>query len=333
MDRQNRLAGGPKSATIAVPTRDRGAVLRECIRRVTAEMRASAWSTELLIVDTSRGRPDILDDLVAQVDGRHAYFGDVPFSLVRARNTALTLAHGDIVVYLDDDCFVRPGWLDALLEPYRTLHAVATGGRIIYHPWEPDVGPSTVASLDLARDLIAADWRSRPSRPVRVPHLPGGNFSVLRRVALDVGGFDPAYSGSGHLEETDFFVRLGQIHDGIWFTADAVAEHRAAARTDGVARARHNFLYRKSAVRNRLYLLRKYRTPAGVRRSVARHLRDTAAGVAGYIGHAAVFGLASLCGVVEGLTAPVDGVPAGLGTPQDVRAWSRDGRALTGGER
>jgi hypothetical protein len=292
---------------VVIPTRNRADVLEECIERLGHEAVAAKVAVEAIVIDTSSSPTPFSYVENEYLNVHYRYDGDRPFSLIYARNQGLDLARANIVAYIDDDCFVLSGWLGALLEPYQSADTVATGGRIVYHPWHPVRSGEPIAVLDVDSDKVWAEWDRVVPAPITVSHLPGGNFSVLKSRAVAVGGFDPQFTGSANLEETDFFIRLGKLGGNIVFHPRAVVEHRAAPRTDGIARSGTNYLYRKSAVRNRIYLLRKHGSGAAVRRGVVRQCKDLGAGLLKSAVQSGIFAAASLVGIIEGLTTPVTG--------------------------
>lgn len=294
------------SLTVIIPTRNRLRVLKECLWHLSEEVQRSSQVVEVVIIDTSN-EPVVLDvgGAIPHLRVVYVYDGDSPFSMVRSRNRGLSMASSDIVACIDDDCFVRPNWVMEILRPYDRSEIAAVGGRIIYHPWhEPRLG-GPVAGMDLSRDSIWGEWDRVVHAPVPVPHLPGGNFSVRREVALSLAGFDPAYTGSANLEESDFFCRLGRLGGVILYNSAAVVEHRAASRADGIVRSHTNFIYRYSAVRNRLYFLRKHRAGRGLRVSVARQLVDSGSGTLRLFAEAGVFVAALVAGLISGLCTPL----------------------------
>lgn len=118
-----------------------------------------------------------------------------------ARNTALRLARGRYVVYLDDDDLYLPDHLDAL----------AAG--LAEHP-------DTVVYTDalFVEETITAGKRTEVSRAQRYPHeaysrerllvnnyIPVNTFACPRALALAVGDIDESLAG---LEDWDFLMRL-----------------------------------------------------------------------------------------------------------------------------
>ncbi len=293
--------------SVVIRTRDREEVLPECLDRLLADRELPF---EIIVVDASSS--DATQGVLAQYPTVvNCRLGDVPYSAVLARNAGLDRAKGDIVAFIDDDCFVLPGWLRELARAFVDPEVTAAGGRVIYHPWKRCEYGEPIARLDLARDVIEAEWDRVLYGTVEVPHLPGGNCAVRRQAALSVGGFDTNFVGSANGEETDFFLRISRLGGRMVFVPTAVVEHRAAPRADRMARSVTNYIYRYSMVRNRLYLLRKHRA-SGLGVGIRRQLVDAAVGTAKLFCDAAIFAAASAAGIVAGLLAKPVGRSDGL---------------------
>ena len=98
------------TASIIVPTRGRAGYLDVALASIAPQ--AAAAGAELLVVD------DGPDAQTADVARRHgARYVAHPHSrgLNAARNTGIDAARGELLVFVDDDVEVRPGWLGALL--------------------------------------------------------------------------------------------------------------------------------------------------------------------------------------------------------------------------
>jgi GT2 family glycosyltransferase len=134
--------------------------------------------------------------------------------LSQARNVGLSAAVGEIVVYLDDDAWPDPHWLQYLASMFMGTDHVAVGG--------PNVAPK---GSDMA-DCVA----NAPGGPIHVlisdrvaEHLPGCNLAIRREVLKNLGGFDPQFHVAG--DDVDICWRLRQ-HGSIGFHAGAMVWHR-----------------------------------------------------------------------------------------------------------
>jgi GT2 family glycosyltransferase len=188
----------PPSVSIVVCTRGRPVSLRRTLQGL-ALLR---YPHELIIVHDPR------DAQTAACIAGFAPFartGDCASeNLAQARNLGLVMAHGDIVAFIDDDAVPEPDWLDQIVTAYADPAVSAAGGFI-----RDGTGVAFQARIVLI-DPFGKDVQ-RASPPAVLPPgwfigLTGTNFSVRRRDALAIGGFDEQYTY--FLEETDFLYRL-----------------------------------------------------------------------------------------------------------------------------
>lgn len=92
-----------------IPTCDRPADVERCLNSL-ALVEYPAW--ELFLIDQSDdARTEAVADRFNSVLPRMAYVRSAQRGAARTRNAAMTLVHGDIVAFLDDDCTVEPSWL------------------------------------------------------------------------------------------------------------------------------------------------------------------------------------------------------------------------------
>lgn len=159
-------------------------------------------------------------------------------NIALARNAALTGAHGDAVVFIDDDETPADDWLDQLVQAWQ-LHGVAG----VLGPVRPqfDIAPPTW--------VIKGGFYMRPepasgtvltSRQCRT-----GNALVDRRLfPAGVPAFREEFSTGG--EDQDFFARMiAAGHRFVWCSAAIVHEHIPPARWQ------RRFLLRRALLRGR----------------------------------------------------------------------------------
>jgi len=100
---------GP-AASVVVPTRARPGYLHVTLDSIAPQ--AAAAGAELIVVEDG-GSP--VGRLVAERHGARYLAHPVPLGPNAARNTGIEAARSDLIVLVDDDVEVPPGWLDALL--------------------------------------------------------------------------------------------------------------------------------------------------------------------------------------------------------------------------
>lgn len=194
------------TACLAIPTYRREGVLVDTLRQALALERPA---DEILVIDQTpdaEHEPATLGFLREQsASGRIRWIRQFPANLPAARNRALRESSCDIVIFIDDDVILSPNFVAAHLANYFDPRVVAVAGQVL--------GPDrkTVGVLPARVRGRRFGWLAFPlnyDKRALVAVAPGGNCSVRRDVALAIGGFDPAYTGSALREEHDFFIRL-----------------------------------------------------------------------------------------------------------------------------
>jgi glycosyltransferase involved in cell wall biosynthesis len=104
------------SVSIIVPTRNRSAILARCLKALPAGARGLAMPEVIVVDDCSNDETRQVVDQFC-IDTRWPVLclrQDRPLGANAARNAALRVAHGEIIVIIDDDVLVTEGWLSKL---------------------------------------------------------------------------------------------------------------------------------------------------------------------------------------------------------------------------
>jgi GT2 family glycosyltransferase len=208
------------TATVVVPTRNRGELIRETLY---ALMRIQNPSVEILVVDQStddRTRQVVAD--AAASDDRVKLCPTETVGSSAARNLGAQLGAGEIVAYCDDDCIVAPGWLEAILDEFADPGVAAVYGRLV--PFES--GERTGREVGFKPSEDRAEFSS-PVPPWYVGH--GGNMAFRRRTLLEAGGFDPLLGAGGLFgacEDPDIALRLLRQRRRIVYSPYALSYHK-----------------------------------------------------------------------------------------------------------
>ncbi|MEA2154439.1 MAG: hypothetical protein QOE11_579, partial [Solirubrobacteraceae bacterium] len=138
-----------------------------------------------------------------------------------ARNTGIAAARGDVLVFVDDDVAVRPGWLAALLAAERGAGAdvgVLTG------PIHARFEDHRLRSCGREGPPITSQDHGPADRDVQ--HAWGANMAI-RRAAIDrAGRFDEGRELYG--DEQEWQDRLHAAGGRIRYVAAAALDHRRA---------------------------------------------------------------------------------------------------------
>lgn len=150
---------------------------------------------------------------------------------VNARNHAIRISRGEILIFIDDDVVPPAGFIQAHLAAYRnSLTIGGVAGRVIEasRPFTAPIDPRSLDPVD--------GWRWSTfdhDCEMDVPHAPTCNLSLRREVVVKVGGFDPRFRLAWR-EDSDLCFRIRQLGYRIRFSPSAWLIHLSA--TEGGTR-------------------------------------------------------------------------------------------------
>jgi GT2 family glycosyltransferase len=209
-------------ASIVVPTRNRAASVRAMLSALDAQT-IEPDAFEVIVVCNAS-----LDATAAEVHGREAAYALRLIELTEAgasvaRNTGARAARAPLVIFLDDDIAVVPGFVAAHVE----AHGPGPAPRVVmgYLPFASD------PAGDRFRIALRSWWEAmfdrmrEPGHRFAYTDLLSGNCSIPRELFERVGGFDTSLRCH---EDYELGYRLLQAG------ADLAFEPRAAGAHDDV---------------------------------------------------------------------------------------------------
>lgn len=202
--------------SVVIPTFNRHEVLIDSLIALT---KLEAPADEILVIDQSLDHPQEVSDALRKMaaDGAIRWLRLLVPSIPAAMNEGLRKAKGDIIVFLDDD--IRPD--SCLLQAHRSAHLAhpeaLIAGRVL-QPWHRGL-----PDLPNANHFA---FNSESSRDVF--EFMGGNFSVNRISAIQLGGFDENFVRVAYRFEADFALRWRRAGGRIRYEASALIHHLKA---------------------------------------------------------------------------------------------------------
>lgn len=213
--------GPPLTATVVVPTRNRGDLIRETLETLS---RIKNPGLEILVVDQSTNDSTRrVVEATSIADPRVRLIATTTVGLSAARNVGARHAAGDVIAYCDDDCIVAAGWLDAILEEFRDPSVQAVYGRIL--PYEQ--GARSGLEMGFKPNVDRTEFSTLVA-PRHIGH--GGNMALRRSSLLELGGFDELLGAGGLFgacEDHDIALRLlRQGRRKIVYSPHALSYHK-----------------------------------------------------------------------------------------------------------
>ena len=201
--------------SVVIPTYQRDWVLVETIDYLLELQPAPA---EIVVVDqTAEHEPNThraLADLESAEKIRWIRFA--PPSITHAMNVGLKQARNEVVLFVDDD--IIPG--ADLIAAHARAHARGSNivaGQVL-QPGETPVN----------EEQCAKGFTFCSNRGQFITELMGGNFSINRRLALELGGFDENFVHVAYRFEAEFAARAMAAGEKIWFEPQASIRHLRA---------------------------------------------------------------------------------------------------------
>lgn len=205
----------PLTVSIVIPTYGRESVL---VATLQSLLNLAERADEILVVDQTETHEHSTEDVLNTMSdkGQIRWIRLARPSIPGAMNRGLLEGWGDIALFLDDD--IIPG--EDLVGAHRRAHTGRTNALIAGQVLQPGEEPCDVDA--------GADFRFCATKPQPVSEFPGGNFSLARRRALHVGGFDEQFVRVAYRFEREFADRFLDTGGEILFEPAASIRHLRA---------------------------------------------------------------------------------------------------------
>jgi GT2 family glycosyltransferase/tetratricopeptide (TPR) repeat protein len=194
----------PPRVTVAILAWNAWEYTARCLASLRTTLRDG---DQVVVVDN--GSSDLTGALLKRYPWVHVLTNPVNQGFAKGCNQAAAVASGDVIVFLNNDTVLSPGWIDELLDPFRHPDVGAVGPRsndVSGHQKidDPNYAGSSLASID----RFASSWRAaHHGQESECPRLVGFCLAVRADVFRALEGFDEGY-GLGGYEDDDLCMKL-----------------------------------------------------------------------------------------------------------------------------
>ncbi len=199
-------------ASIIVCTYNRAESLRDTLRALRAQKTAASRHWEVIIVDNNSrdNTRNVVEEAQCEWPSLRYEFEPAQ-GLSHARNHGIAVAHGDVLLFTDDDVLPEPDWLDATLRGLEKYRADACGG-FVAPIWETSP-PAWLTERFYGFLAIRTDRSDDyPITQTGPPPPFGANMAMKRTVFDRVGLFDTNRGRKGNVlasgEDGELFERI-----------------------------------------------------------------------------------------------------------------------------
>lgn len=198
-------------ASIIVCTYNRAESLRDTMRALKAQQTMAERVWEVIVVDNNS--KDDTRQVIAEFQRDWPllrYEFQSVQGLSHARNHGIDAAHGNVLLFTDDDVLPEPDWMEATLTGLEKYCADACGGYIapIWEVPPPDWLTERFYGFLAVRTDRSDDYDI--TSPSQAPF--GANMAFRREVFERVGGFDTSRGRKGNVlasgEDGELFERI-----------------------------------------------------------------------------------------------------------------------------
>lgn len=259
---------------------------------------------EVIAVDNAStdGSADLIAESYPQV---RVIRNDLNLGFAGGCNVGLRVAKGGVLILLNQDVVVQPGWLPALVDGHKERGVGIAGAKLL----EPDrrtlshAGAYLDWPLGMGVHVGAGEVdRGQYDIPRDVEYVTGACLAVASEVVADIGLLDEDYYPAFY-EDVDFCWRAREAGWRVKYEPRAAALHDEASSTRHHWLSRHYYHYR-----NRMVFILKHFTPSQIAREFVPAEKERISSLPAdelRAGHVALTEILSMWSLIAGgLTGP-----------------------------
>jgi glycosyltransferase involved in cell wall biosynthesis len=227
--------------SVIIATRNRATMVRACLDSIVVALARAAVPLQAEVVIADNGSSDNTVDVI---EHWAATGGAPPVRLLsepkpgvsRARNQALRLADGELLVFTDDDCRLHPEYVNDLLRhDAKDDELVLRGGRV-------ELGDPSDLPLTINSGPTRARWSRRSNsarREAICGRIHGCNMAMRRVLLKQIGVFDETLgpgSSIGSGEDSDLIYRAYLSGATLEYVPDMIVFHHHGRKDPEVGR-------------------------------------------------------------------------------------------------
>jgi len=218
-------------ASLIIATRNRVEKLAACLEAVSAIETGVPW--ELLVVDSAStdGTGELLKGLARKSAVPMRIIQQSSPGLSLARNVGIEAARGELLIFTDDDCYVRPDIIDEYCSLFGDPNLGFAGGRVLLH--DPTDFPLGINESNEERRFPAGS-------AIPCGFIHGCNLAARRSVLKEIGGFNTRLGPGTRIcsaEDWELVTRIGVSGwAGGYFPGPTVRHHHGRKRSEAKQR-------------------------------------------------------------------------------------------------
>ena len=218
------------SVSIVMPCFHGAAMTEACLRSLFETLPANVRCEVIVVDDGSQDGTAALLKKFARREPRLKNFRNKKnLGFVASCNSGAAKATGEVLVFLNNDLVLLPGWLEPLLRVFRDrADAGVAGGKLIFPDGTFQEAGGVVfndgSALNYGRadtDLAAPQYNFLRE----VDYCSGALFATRRELFQELGGFGAEFR-PGYYEDTDYCFKVRAAGRKVYFQPESAVVHR-----------------------------------------------------------------------------------------------------------
>ena len=218
-----------KLVSVVIVTKDRKKDLLECLDSYT---KSSYKNIEIIVIDNA-SRPPLLTWLTKKYKNINLVTSDVNLGAAEGRNRGLEVAHGEYIIFTDDDAYAERDMVKNLVYVFQQHAKAGIVQPLVYDKNNKNVLQGAGHDVDLLTGRLRA-WGVQEKDlgqydGVREVPLCGCVWMVKRKVIERIGNYDEDYFIP--YEDSDFSMRARKAGFKLYCYSEAKTYHQGIKKT------------------------------------------------------------------------------------------------------
>jgi O-antigen biosynthesis protein len=205
----------PGLTSVIIPTYEDSDLTTACVESLMADPDPGALEVVVWDNGSARGIGKALDALGQRHDRVTVHHSPRNDGFALGNNRALAEAHGELVVFLNNDTTVSPGWLAPLRAALEDPDVLGVQPLLVYPTWTvQSAGVAFPTTGGLPHNFLAGFPVEDAARVdgLRFHALTGAALAMRFEDAVAMRGFDPVFTNG--MEDVDLCLRLAAHRPG-----------------------------------------------------------------------------------------------------------------------
>lgn len=213
--------------SVVIPVWNGRAYLSSCLEALLAQARTSEATLSQIVAVDDASSDGAAEQMAADYPQVQLIRNRHNLGFAGSCNRGIRAATSDLVVLLNQDTQVQPGWLDSLAAAFQDPEVGIAGCKIFYPNGErlQHAGGWIEWPLGLAHHFGQGEAGSQAGDTARtVPFVTGAAMAIRPTLFTQIGLLDDEFR-PGYFEDADFCLRAAEAGYRVWYTPDAQVIH------------------------------------------------------------------------------------------------------------